>query len=135
MQGNSKTDMKSTCLTQTQPLRTQCKLYSTGSRWGSRWTRIGARIGARVGACVGARVGARVGANVGHYKLMLGIISSCWASFARIRGHVGSASIFRYQHVGISNAKSSRWGSKPIQGPNANVIAFWWSIGLKLLKY
>ena len=28
-------------------------------------------------------------------------------------------SIFRYQHVGIPNAKLWPWGSKPTQGPNA----------------
>ena len=69
----------------------------------------------------GSRCGSRWG-WVGHYKLMLGIIGLCCASFARVRGNVGSASIFRYQHVGIINAKSSRWGSKPIQGERDRVL-------------
>ena len=29
-------------------------------------------------------------------------------------------SVFRYQHVGIPNAKLWRWGTKPMPGPNAN---------------
>ena len=41
--------------------------------------------------------------------------------FARVGGCVGSGGLrigsareFRYQHVGIGNAKSSRWGSSPM---------------------
>ena len=41
-------------------------------------------------ACIGSYAGGN--ANVGVY--------------------VGSTRLFRYQHVGISNAESSRWGSK-----------------------
>ena len=38
--------------------------------------------------------------------------------------------VFRYQHVGIPNAKLWHLGSRPTQGPNANVIASQWNIGL-----
>ena len=38
--------------------------------------------------------------------------------------------VFRYQHVGISNAKLWRWGSKPTPVPNANGFASQWNIGL-----
>ena len=47
--------------------------------------------------------------------------------------HIGcntSFSIFRYQHVGIGNAKMWRWGSKTTRGPNANGFALQWNIGL-----
>ena len=45
-----------------------------------------------------------------------------------------SARLFRYQHVGIPNAKSLLWGSKPMQGPNANGFVLQWNIGLKVTK-
>ena len=41
--------------------------------------------------------------------------------------------VFRYQHVGIPNAKLWRSGSKPMRGPNANGFASQWNIGLKQL--
>ena len=41
--------------------------------------------------------------------------------------------VFRYQHVGIGNAKLWRWGSKPMPGPNANGFASQWNIGYKVL--
>ena len=41
---------------------------------------------------------------------------------------------FRYQHVGIGNAKLWRWGSKPTPVPNANGFASQWNIGLRLCK-
>ena len=37
-------------------------------------------------------------------------------------------SVFRYQHVGIGNAKSLRWGSNPTRGPNASGFASQWNI-------
>ena len=40
--------------------------------------------------------------------------------------------VFRYQHVGIPNAKFWRWGSKQMPGPNANVFESQWNIGFKL---
>ena len=36
--------------------------------------------------------------------------------------------VFRYQHVGIPNAKLWCWGSKATQGPNANGFAWQWNI-------
>ena len=44
---------------------------------------------------------------------------------------VGCAEVIRYQDVGISNAKSWHWVSKPMRGPNINGFVFWWNIGLK----
>ena len=41
-------------------------------------------------------------------------------------------SVFRYQHVGIPNAKLWHWGSKPTRGPNANGFASQWNVGLTL---
>ena len=43
-------------------------------------------------------------------------------------------SVFRYQHVGIGNAKSSRWGSNPKPGPNASGFASQWNIGFRYGK-
>ena len=39
--------------------------------------------------------------------------------------------VFRYQHVGIPNAKLRRLGSKPMPGPNANGFASQWNKGFK----
>ena len=46
----------------------------------------------------------------------------------RIGGYA-KFSVFRYQHVGILNAKFSHWGSKPTSGPNVNDFALQWNIG------
>ena len=46
--------------------------------------------------------------------------------------HVGSARIFRYQHVGIGNTTCSRWGQNPTQSPNASGFALQWNIGFPL---
>ena len=69
--------------------------------------------------------------------LALGIIGLHWALLARVghywlasRGRVGYARLFRYQHVGIPNAKSSCCRSKLTRGPNANGFALQWNIGL-----
>ena len=40
-------------------------------------------------------------------------------------------SVFRYQHVGIGNAKLWRWGSKPTPGPNSNGFALQWNIDFR----
>ena len=59
---------------------------------------------------------------------------SCWALEAcvgSVRLRVGSARLFGYQHVGISNAKLSRWGSRPKQDPNASCFALQWNIGFR----
>ena len=69
---------------------------------------------------------ARVGSRIGHYRLPLSNISLRWALLACI----GSARLFRYQHVGIPNAKSSRWGSKPTRGPNTSGFVLQWNIGM-----
>ena len=44
-------------------------------------------------------------------------------------GGNASFSAFRYQHVGIPNAKLWRWGCEPSPGPNANGFALHWDIG------
>ena len=49
--------------------------------------------------------------------------------------HVGcnaNFSVFRYQHVGIPNAKLWCLGSKPMQGPDLNGFALQWNIGLRM---
>ena len=43
--------------------------------------------------------------------------------------------VFRYQHVGIGNAKLWRWGSKPTRGPNANGFALQWNTGYSLIYH
>ena len=40
-------------------------------------------------------------------------------------------SVFRYQHVRISNEKLWHWGSEPTRGPNANGFASQWKIGFR----
>ena len=62
-----------------------------------------------LGFCVGANANSRVGV-----------------------GGNTNFSVFRYQHVGIGNAKSLRWGSKPTRGPNASAFASQWNIGLRV---
>ena len=57
---------------------------------------------------------------VGNAKFRVGI------------GGNSNFSIFRYQHVGIPNAKLWRWGSKLTRGPNANGFASQWNICLSL---
>ena len=37
-----------------------------------------------------------------------------------VGSHVGSALLFRYQHVGIGNANSLRWGYRPTQHTDAS---------------
>ena len=44
------------------------------------------------------------------------------------------SSVFRYQHVGIGNAKFWRWVSKPTPVPNTNGFASQWNIGLITMK-
>ena len=43
-------------------------------------------------------------------------------------------SVFKYQHVGIGDAKLWCWGSKPTPVPNANGFASQWNIGLGLKR-
>ena len=54
------------------------------------------------------------------------------ANFSVRVGGNANFSIFRYQYVGIPNAKLWRWGSKPTPGPNAKRFASQWNIGLSL---
>ena len=66
------------------------------------------------------------------HLLALGVGVGGNANFSvRVGGNANFIS-FRYQHVGIPNAKLWRWGSKPTQGPNANGFALQWNIGLRL---
>ena len=53
-----------------------------------------------------------------HWGLALGVTQILAFAFS------GNAIIcvFRYQHVGIPNAKLWHWGSKSTRGPNANVL-------------
>ena len=52
--------------------------------------------------------------------LVLGFCIDGIANFMFRVGGTPNFSVFRYQHVGIPNAKLWRWGSKPVRGPNAN---------------
>ena len=45
---------------------------------------------------------------------------------------IGYVRLFRYQHVGIGNVKSLRWGSKPTRGTNASGFALQWNISFLL---
>ena len=51
---------------------------------------------------------------------------------ANFRVCVGFARLFRYQHVGIPNAKFSRWGFCPMRTSNVMGYALQWNIGLML---
>ena len=48
---------------------------------------------------------------------------------ANFRFGVGCFRVFRYQHVGIGNAKSSRWGCNQTQGPDPSGLASQCDIG------
>ena len=62
--------------------------------------------------------------RVGLVRTRIGLIVTC----------VGSVRLFGYQHVGISNAQWSRWGSKPMRWPNASGFSLQWNIGFRLNK-
>ena len=66
---------------------------------------------------------AHVGARVRSAMLCVGSAMFC----------VGSMRLFRYQHVGIGNAKYSCWGSSPTRAPNASRFALQWNIGFIIL--
>ena len=55
-----------------------------------------------------------------------------WLALGLCVGGNANFIIFKYQYVGISNAKLWRWRSKPMPGPNANSFASQWNIGLIL---
>ena len=65
------------------------------------------------------------------HLLVLGVGFVGNANFSVSVGGNANFSIFRYQHVGIFDAKFWRWGSKPTSGPNANGFASQWNIGLR----
>ena len=44
-------------------------------------------------------------------------------------GHVGSARVFGYQHVGIDNMKVSHWGYCQTQTHNVSGFVLQWNIG------
>ena len=49
---------------------------------------------------------------------------------ARVGGVcIGSVRVFGYQHVGIGNAKVSRWGYSPTQSPHASSFLLELNIG------
>ena len=52
----------------------------------------------------------RIGTQVGCMRMRVGC-TRVRIGCARVR--VGCARVFRYKHVGISNVKLLRWGSKP----------------------
>ena len=79
---------------------TQSDLYSTDLCWGSCWA---------------------LKAHVGHYRLALGIILYIYRLVFGAR--VESASVFRYEHIGIDNANV-----------NAKGFALRWNIGLNELS-
>ena len=61
--------------------------------------------------------------------LLLGFYVGGNANFRfDIRGNA-NFHVFRYQHVGIPNAKLWHWGSRQTPGPNANGFASQWNIG------
>ena len=83
-----------------------------------------------------------------HEIYMANASPSCWGPNATyippacVRGNAnfsirvgGNAnfSIFRYQTVGIPNAKFLRWGYCPTRTPNARGFALQWNIGLTVL--
>ena len=65
------------------------------------------------------------------HGLALGVCVGGNSNFMFCVGGYTNLSVFRYQHVGIGNAKLWLWGSKPMPGPNANGFASQWNIGLR----
>ena len=61
---------------------------------------------------------------------MLGFRVGGNANFKIRVGANANISVFRYQHVGIGEAKISHWGDYPTPGPNASSFASQWNIGL-----
>ena len=49
-----------------------------------------------------------------------------------MRLRVGSARLFKYQHVGIGNAKLLCLGSRPARDTNMSGFALQWNIGFNL---
>ena len=62
-------------------------------------------------------------------------VGGCSGGNTNFRFGVGSNanfSVFRDQHVCISNVNLWHWGSEPTRGPNTNGFALQWNIGLRL---
>ena len=53
---------------------------------------------------------------------------SRWGN-ANFRFGIGCFRVFRYQHVGIPNAKFSHWGCYPTPDPNTKSFVSQWNIG------
>ena len=66
------------------------------------------------------------------HLLALGVGVGGNANFSICVGANAKFNAFRYQHVGIPNAKLWRWGSEPTPGPNANCFASQWNTGFRL---
>ena len=71
-------------------------------------------------------------AGAGVVSFGVGVGSRVGVGSSRLR--VGSATLFGYQHVCISNTKLSGWGSRPMRDPNASCFALQWNIGFNVLK-
>ena len=69
------------------------------------------------------------------HLLVLGVGVGGYANFSVCVWGNTNFSIFRYEHVGIPNAKLWHWGSKPRPGPNANGFASQWNTGFSLHLY
>ena len=67
------------------------------------------------------------------HLLALGVGIGGNVNFSCCVGGNANFIVFRYQHVGIPNAKLGCWGSKPTRGPNASVFISQWNIGYRLL--
>ena len=65
-------------------------------------------------------------------RLALGFRVGGNANFEIRVGDKANSRVFRYQHVGIGNAKLWRWGSKPMPVPNSNGFASQWNIGFTI---
>ena len=63
--------------------------------------------------------------------LTLGFCAGGNANFMFRVGGNANFSVFRYQHVGIPNAKLWHWGSMSMRGPKANGFTLQWNIGFR----
>ena len=43
--------------------------------------------------------------------------------------------VFKYQHVGMPNAKLSRWGYCPTRWPNGSIFASQWNIAITFVPF
>ena len=68
------------------------------------------------------------------HLLALGVGIGGNTNFSSCIGGSAYLSVFRYQLVGIANAKLWHWGSKPTQAPNANGFASQWNIGFSVMS-